>query len=239
MRNRAPRTRKPVSAGPAPVGGPDGRRCRVGAGADGQPPIPSVRAFGPVASARGEGLGTAGRRRRPRSFPRRRRALRTANRPPAQGRPDSVGSRAGGNPLSELNGPDRGVDQSSPSDRAGRPLSGAPARQLEGSGRTSAHPARRRGWRQGVLLPSQPRPPAETEDQGGDPREGEPGGQPEEEGREGRASPGLAHGGTAALESARSAKTELLAFGFDQLLHEFLRVHRVLGVMEDVIVLGA
>ncbi len=43
----------------------------------------------------------------------------------------------------------------------------------------------------------------------------------------------------AALESARSAKTELLAFGFDQLLHEFLRVHRVLGVMEDVIVLGA
>lgn len=39
--------------------------------------------------------------------------------------------------------------------------------------------------------------------------------------------------------SPRSAKTPLLAFGFDQLLHELLRVHRVLGVIEGVVVLRA
>lgn len=52
-------------------------------------------------------------------------------------------------------------------------------------GRPPPHPPRRGGWRQGVLLPRQPRPPARTRHQGRHPGEEGPGGQPEERGRRG------------------------------------------------------
>ena len=72
--------------------------------------------------------------------------------------------------------PDRGASRRQP------PVRRCPR---EGSGpgtsRASADPTSRGRWRQGVLVPGQPRPPAAARHQRGHPREDRPGRQPEAE----------------------------------------------------------